>query len=148
MNSYTKKRKIQELNESIEEKYFQEKNEKIVNEQLMNTLKAGVEGAAKNIASRAKNLFSGKQKIRKSPKLEGLFQKVKVRTEFLEKNLDFMTEELNQYYDELKVLKDKSPDYDNEIELVMSQVDTYKKLIEQVKKMGDTLQESNVTYFT
>lgn len=137
--SISKIRHIQEMNEKLEEKFL--------DEQLANTIKAAAKGAVANIGTRTKNALSSKQKIRKSPKLESLNVKVKTRSEFLNKQLEFLKKELSDYNQELNALKSTSPDYAKEIDQVISQVNSYYNGIETLVGQGNNLQTLNVQYF-
>ena len=138
--SYSKIRHINEANQKLENEFLEE-------QKLLNTVRAGVEGMAKNIGTRVQNAVSTKQKIRKNPKLEGLTQKVKVRSEFLNKQLEYLKKELSEYKVELTTLKTTSPDYTKEIDQVIGQVDAYYGGIDGLVSQGTTLQNLNVQYF-
>ena len=112
----------------------------------MNTVRAGVEGAAKNVGTRVANA-AGKGKIRKSPKLEGLAQKVKVRSEYLNKQLEYLKKELSEYRVELTTLKTTTPDYAKEIDVVINRVNTYANGIDGLVAQGTNLQNSTIQYF-
>jgi chromosome segregation ATPase len=140
MKSYSKIRHINEANQKLEREFLDEQG-------VLNTLKAGVQGAAKNIGTRVQNATSTKQKIRKSPKLEALTQKVKVRSEFLNKQLDFLKKELSEYKVELEQLKKNSPNYTKEIDAVIAQVDAYYNGVDGLVTQGNNLQNSSIQYF-
>lgn len=136
--SVSKIRHIQEMNEKIEEKFLEE--------QLLNTIKAGVKGAGANVGTRLQNAVSTKQKIRKSPKLESLTVKVKTRSEYLNKQLEFLKKELLEYSNELDELKKSSPDYGKEIDQLKTQVSSYYGQIDNLVTQGNKLQTLNIQY--
>lgn len=138
--SYSKIRHINESNQKLESEFLDE-------QKLLNTVRAGVEGAAKNVGTRVANAVSGKSKIRKSPKLEGLTQKVKVRSEYLNKQLEYLKKELSEYRVELTTLKTTTPDYSNEIDVVINRVNTYANGIDGLVTQGTNLQNSTIQYF-
>lgn len=137
--SISKIRHIQEMNEKLEEKFLEE--------QLLNSLKAGVKGAAANVGTRTKNALSSKQKIRKSPKLESLNVKIKTRSEYLNKQLEYLKKELSDYNNELNEMKKTSPDYTKEIDQVIAQVNSYYSGIDNLVGQGNNLQGLNIQYF-
>jgi predicted nucleic acid-binding Zn-ribbon protein len=136
--SYSKIRHIQETNERLEKEFLEE-------QKLLNKLRAGIEGAGANIQARAGNMF-GKEKIRKNPKLQGLLAKIKTRQEYLRKQLEYMTTELNEYSQELAALKTATPDYQNEISQVENQTKAYVQSISNAIAQGDALTKFNVQY--
>lgn len=137
--SVSKIRHIQEMNEKIEEKFLEE-------QKLLNTVTAGLKGATANVGARTQNALSTKQKIRKNPKLEGLTQKVKTRSEFLNKQLEFLKKELSDYNTELGELKKTSPDYAKEIDQVVKQIGTYYSGIDNMISQGNSLQNLSIQY--
>ena len=142
--SYSKIRHIQEANERIEENYLQEQG-------IFNSVKAGVAGAAKNVATRAQNLGSaisskGQKKIPKNPKLEAVVKKVKVREDYLNKQLNFLKQELEEYKQELSAASAATPDYKAEFDKTTGVINGYLQSINNTLAQGQSLQNYSVTY--
>jgi len=139
--SYSKIRHINESNQKLESEFLDE-------QKLLNTVRAGIEGAAKNVGTRVANAVSG-DKIRLNPKLEGVSQKVKVRSEYLNKQLKFLRKELFDYNAELVLLKaqQKQEGYQDDIDAVIKQVSSYDDAIGGLITLGQDLQNSSVQYF-
>ena len=136
--SYSKIRHIQEVNQKIENGLLNE-------QKILNTVRAGIEGAAKNVATRVNNAF-GDDKIRKSGKLEGVTQKVKVRSEFLNKQLEFLKTELNEYKTELATLKTENPKYSGEVDGLLGEIQAYLNLTNSLITQVTKIQNLKINY--
>jgi hypothetical protein len=94
MNSYTKKRMIQSLNESLEKRYVQEKKEKLMslNEGWWERAKAKAAGFASRFVTIGRNLGSSQDV---NPKIEAAKARVRSRAQDLQNELIQFEEDLN-----------------------------------------------------
>jgi uncharacterized protein YukE len=139
MKSYSKIRHIKEANQKIEDNFLSE-------QKILNTVRAGLAGAGTNIKTAATNVFDSSQDIDKSRQLEGLFKKVKVRSEYLDKQLDYLTQELTQLQQKMNELGAAKPNYADEVKTVTPMITNYVNNIANLKKVGENLRNTNIEY--
>jgi hypothetical protein len=94
--SYSKKRHIQEVNQRLDTKFLNEKNQEVINEQLTQSMVggayAGTVGVIQQMGTWISNVFRGTG-IRQSPELRAGFSKVKVWSKTL--NMQLKSAETN-----------------------------------------------------
>ena len=108
MNSYTKKRMIQSLNESLEKRYVQEKTQKInlVNEGLWDRLVSNAAGFFNRFRTFGQNfgaIFGGG--LMMNPNMEAAYARVRQRATSMQKELTDLEIDLKMLYDEANKAK-------------------------------------------
>jgi hypothetical protein len=144
--SYSKIRHIQEINQKLEEQYLNEGK-------FLNTVRAGAAGAVANVGTRLDNLGNavrskGQKKVLKNPKLEAVVKKIKVREDYLRKQLEYLKKELDEYLTTLSEASTTTPDYKPEFDKTMAVVNQYKQSIDATLTKGDELSNYSVNYGT
>jgi chromosome segregation ATPase len=139
MKSYSKIRHIKEANQKIEDNFLSE-------QKIFNNLKAGVAGVGANLKTAATNVFDSSQDVDKSRQLEGFLKKVKVRSEYLDKQLDYLTQELGQLQEKMNELAKTKPNYADEVKTVTPIITNYISNITNLKKIGENLRNTSITY--
>ena len=102
MNSYTKKRRIQSLNESLEKRYVQEKKQKVnlVNEGMWDRLVANTAGFFNRFKTFGQNvgaIFGGG--LMMNPNMEAAYARLRQRAGTMQKELISLETDLKLLYD-------------------------------------------------
>jgi chromosome segregation ATPase len=134
--SYSKLRHIQEVNLRLEQEHLDEQR---------GNLKAKVAGLKANVGARLQNV-GGATKLMQNPKLQGLLAQVKSRKTSLDKQLTYLSTELNNILTEVNQLKTTRPDFAPEAEQIETVIKNYQTAINALLEAGKSIDTFSYQY--